>query len=88
MRTAHSLGTIATAYTLGTVWLVVMLGVAALSYMPMSGVYESIGIEIPVVSAVGTLTLGIVAANLVTAFVWFGIRRSRNARSEQVGSHG
>jgi hypothetical protein len=88
MRTAHSLGTIATAYTLGAVWLVVMLGVAAYSFVPMSRMYETVGIEIPVVAAVGTMTLGILVANAATALAWVVIRRSRKARIEQVGSHG
>jgi len=82
MRITLSLGSVATAYLLGVVWIVAMLGVAALALKPMSGFYSSLGIELPIVAAVGTTTLAIVAANLVTAVVVVAIRRARATREE------
>jgi hypothetical protein len=82
MRTSLSLKSVATAYLLGGVWIVAMLGVAASAMKPMSGFYESIAIEIPMVAAVGTTALAILAANLVTAVALVALRRARSPHEE------
>lgn len=84
MRITLSLRSVATAYLLGVTWIVAMLGVAGLTMKPMSGFYSSLAIELPIVAAIGTTALAVLAANLVTAVMVVAIRRARATREETV----
>jgi hypothetical protein len=75
MRTTSFLRHIATLYALGAVWGIVMVGVALVSMDAITNLFVTLGIEAPMVVAVSTVALAILAASLVTLALATRVRR-------------
>ena len=74
MRRTTSRKALAIIYVLGLIWLVAMIGGAAVLMHPMLALYDTLGVESATVQMVVTMALVIILASLVTVGIGLVLR--------------
>lgn len=77
MRSTSSRKSLAIIYVLGLIWLVAMIGGAAVLMNPLLALYETLGIESAAVQMVATMALVITLASFITVGVGLVLRADR-----------